>query len=121
MEVEMKMGMRGLRFLEERREWKLPGLLYADDLVMCGKLEEDLKAMVGSYVEVCRRRGLQVNAGKSKVMVVNGEDGLECEVRIRLEYVSELNIWDVFWMDESGTNEAVSKEGGMWEKGYKCH
>ena len=29
-------------------------------------------------VEVCRR-GLKVNAGKSKVMVLNGEEGLECE------------------------------------------
>ena len=34
--------------------------------------------MVGQFVEVCRRRGLKVNAGKSKVMVLNGEEGLEC-------------------------------------------
>ena len=26
--------------------------------------------------EVCRRRGLKFNAGKSKVMIMNGEDGL---------------------------------------------
>ena len=29
---------------------------------------------------VCRRRGLKVNADKSKVMALNGEEGLECEV-----------------------------------------
>ena len=34
--------------------------------------EEDLKAMVAT---VCRRRGLKVNAGKTKVMVLNGEEG----------------------------------------------
>ena len=32
------------------------------------------------FVEVCRRRGLHFNADKSKVMVMNGEEGLECEV-----------------------------------------
>ena len=28
--------------------------------------EEDLRVMVGCFAEVCRRRGLRVNAGKSK-------------------------------------------------------
>ena len=37
--------------------------------------------MVGQFAEVCRR-GLKVNAGKSKVMVLNREEGLECEVHI---------------------------------------
>ena len=34
---EVKMGMRriGVRFLEEEREWRLAGLLYADDSVLC--------------------------------------------------------------------------------------
>ena len=69
----------------------MPGLLYADDLVLCGELGEDLRVMVGWFAEVCRR-GLKVNAGRSKVMVLNGEEGLECEVHvdgIRLEHVSE--------------------------------
>ena len=42
--------------------------------------------------EVCRRRELKVNAGKRKVMILNGEEGLGCEVYvdgIRLEHVSE--------------------------------
>ena len=48
--------------------------------------------MVGLFVEVCRKRGLKVNAGKSKVMVLNGQEGSECEDHvdgIRLEHVSE--------------------------------
>ena len=28
---------------EEGRDWRLPGLLYADDWVLCGKSEEDLR------------------------------------------------------------------------------
>ena len=63
-----------MRFLEDGREWQLPGLLYAGDLVLCGESEEDLRAMVRWFAEVCRRRGLKVNAGKSKVVVLNEEE-----------------------------------------------
>ena len=37
----------------------------------------------GEFIEVCRRRGLKVNAGKFKVMVLNGEEGLDCEIYVR--------------------------------------
>ena len=47
---------------EEVRERRLPGFLYADDLVLCGKSKEDLRAMVGHFVEVCK-----VNPGKKMV------------------------------------------------------
>ena len=63
------------------REWRLPGLLYADDLMLCGKSEEILKEMVGRFFEVYRTKGLNVNAGKSRAMVYLD--------RVRLEYVSE--------------------------------
>ena len=75
----MRMGRMGVRFLEDGREWKLPGFLYADDLVLCGELEEELRVIVGLFIEVCRKRGLKVNVGKSKVMILNGEEGLESE------------------------------------------
>ena len=68
----------------------MPDLLYAGDLVLYGESEEDLRVMVGRFAEVCRIRGLKVNAGKSKVNVLNGEERLECEVHvdgIRLECV----------------------------------
>ena len=54
-------------FQEEGREWRFPGLLYAGDLIFCGESKEDLRAVVGRFLEVCRRRDLKVNAGKSKV------------------------------------------------------
>ena len=44
------------------------------------------------FAEVCRIRGMKVNAGMSKVMVLGGEEGLECEVCVDgmcLENVSE--------------------------------
>ena len=55
MKVKMEMGRRKVRFLEHGREWKLPGLLYADDLVLCGESEEELRATVGWFAEVCGR------------------------------------------------------------------
>ena len=78
----------------------MPGLLYADDLVLCGELEEDLRVMVGWLAEVFRRRGLKVNAGKSNVMVIKGEEEFECEVHvdwIHLEHASEFKYWGMFW------------------------
>ena len=78
--VMKKVKMRGVRremsFQEDEGEWRLPGLLFADDLVLCGESEEDLKVMVERFAEVCRRKGLKANASKSKVMVANGEVGL---------------------------------------------
>ena len=54
--------------------------MYAVDLVLYGKSGGDLRAIVVRFVEVCKRRGLKVNAGKSKVMVLGREEGLEGEV-----------------------------------------
>ena len=65
--------------MEGGRELRLHGLLYADDLVLCGQSEEDLRPIVGRFVEVCRRRGLKVDAGKRKVIVLSGEERLDCE------------------------------------------
>ena len=65
--------------------------------------------MVGRLAEVHRRRGVKVNASKTKVMVLNGEEGLECEVyidRICFEYVSEFKYLG-YVLDKSGTDGAV--------------
>ena len=51
--------------------------------------------MVGR-LKVCGRRGLKFNAGKSKVMLLGGEEGLENEVCVdgmRLEHVSEFKYF----------------------------
>ena len=87
----------------------MPSLLYADDLVLYGESEENLRAMVGRFADgVCRRRRLKGNAGKSKVMVLNGEEGLKCKVHIdgiRLEHVSKFKYLGCV-LDESFTDGA---------------
>ena len=63
---------------------------------------------MGRFAEVRRRRGLKVNAGKSKLMLLNGEAGLECEAHvgeIHLENVSKFKYLGGF-LDESGTDGA---------------
>ena len=77
-------------------------------MVLCGESEEDLKAIVRRFIEGCRRRVLKGSAGKSKVMVLGLEEGLECEVcvnRIRLDVVSEFKYLGCV-LDESGRDEA---------------
>ena len=69
-----------MRFLEEGREWRLLGLLYADDLVLCGESEEELREMVGRFAEVCRRKGLKFNVGKARtLLLLYGEQNLNEE------------------------------------------
>ena len=52
-EVKKGMGRSGVSFLEDGREWRLLGLLHADDLFLCGESEEDLRVMVGRFAGVC--------------------------------------------------------------------
>ena len=78
---------------------------------------------MGLFVEVCRRRGLKDSAGKSKVMVLSGEDGLECEVcvdGIRLEHVSEIKHLGCFGRIRYRIDR-MQHEGGEWEEGSKCY
>ena len=87
---------------------EIADLLYSDDLVLCCEYEEYLRAMVGVFVEVCRKKGLKVHGGKSKVMALNGEEGLEREVQlggIHLEHVSEFKYLGCV-LDESGADGA---------------
>ena len=68
-------------------------------MVLCGESDEDLRVKVGQFSEVCRRRRLKANAGKSKVMILNGEEGVECEVRVDgicLDHVSEFKYLGCF-------------------------
>ena len=100
--------MSGLGFLEGERGWRLSDLLHANNMVLCGESEKDLGKMVGRFFEMGRRRGLKPNTFKSKVMVLSGEEGLECEVHvdvIRLEHVSEFKYLGCI-LDESGTDGA---------------
>ena len=70
-EGEIKMGRIGVRFLEESKEWRLPGRCLGFMWGAGGRL----KVMLARFVEVCMRRGLKLNADKGKAVVLGGEEG----------------------------------------------
>ena len=43
--LKMRIGRKRVRFLELVGEWRLPCILYTDDLVLRGESEEDLRAL----------------------------------------------------------------------------
>ena len=70
--------------------------------------------MVGRFAEVYGRRGLKVKESKSKEMVLNEEEELECEVHvqgIRLDHVSEFKYLG-FVLDESGRDGVAWRVAG---------
>src|SRR5678815_2772543 len=92
-ELEVGVTRDSVRMMENEREWRVPYLLYEDDLVLCGESEESLRGLVERFGRVCKRRGLKVNVDKNKVMVVS-EDSPRCEVILdgeQLEQVSAVS------------------------------
>src|SRR5678816_1428656 len=97
--------------MENGDEWKVPYLLYADDLVLCGESEESLRRLVERFDRVCKSRGLKVNVDKSKVMVVS-EDSPQWEVMLdgeQLEQVSEFKYLE-YMLDEKGDDAECSRK-----------
>ena len=48
-ELEIVIWGMGLIFLEKRREWQLPNIMYIDDMVLCGESEEDWKGIIRMF------------------------------------------------------------------------
>ena len=70
-------------------------MLYADYLVLCTELEEDLRMMIENFVKEEKRRGLRMNADQRIVMVLGEEEGSVSEVSFdgrELERVSETSL-----------------------------
>ena len=49
---DMKMKAR---FLGKGREGILPGLLYADEQVLCGESKENLSLIIELFTEICKK------------------------------------------------------------------
>ena len=81
-----------MRFPEEGREWILLVSCIQMTWFYVAYLKKTFRTMAGRFVKVFKKRDLKVNTDKSKVMVLNGKEGLECEDLVdemRLEHVSE--------------------------------
>ena len=69
--------------------------------------------MVVHFIEVCKRRGLKVNAGEIKVMVLNGEERLEFRWGV-IGMSQNLNTWDVLLTNQVQTRHSVLER---WQVG----
>ena len=57
------------------------GLLFLEGIASCGESEEDLRSVIGSSLEVSKRKDLNLNADRRKVMELGGREGeLICEI-----------------------------------------
>ena len=108
--------------VSEGGEYRLPGLLYADDLVLSGEFEEDLKVMAGRFVEVRRGRGLIFNVDKRKVMMSHLDEGLKCKIHVvgaRLDQMSEFKYLGCV-LDESSTDDAKCRRKVAGRRKVAC-
>ena len=56
---------------------------------------EDVKVMVGRFIEVYKRKGLKVNAKKSKAMVLGEEEGFDgARLEQLLEFLHLMRVLD---------------------------
>ena len=65
--------------------------------------------MLGWFFEVCRKRGVKVNGGKRKVMTLNREERLECEVYVHVICLDQILEFKYlrYVLDESCRDRAV--------------
>ena len=106
-EWKVRIQGQGAELHENGSVWKIPACLYADDAVLFAESEENLQSMVSEFNRVCERRKLEVNAGKSKVMVferkkfdtvdfdkiyrVNRPNVRKCKITIGSEQLEEVS------------------------------
>ena len=121
-EVREKAGEVGACLWDARRncEWKVEWFMFADDTLLVGESEEKLDKLVKEFGNVCNRRKLTVNVGKSKVMRI-GKNREENELNVRLndrrmEEVESYRYLGVDVSSDGRMNEEVSHRIGEARK-----
>ena len=87
-------------------EWKLPVLLFADDTVLMSDNEWELNGLVNMFGEVCEKRNLKVNVGKSKVMIFERGEESDCEVRLNNQVMENVRSFKYL-------GSVMSKDGSI--------
>lgn len=75
---------RGVKILQNGEKWSLSNMIYANDAVLMGSSERDMKRLAESFAEVCKCCCFEVNVGKSKMLIDKreGESVYECNVQM---------------------------------------
>ena len=104
-EFKARVGRGGAQMELDGRVWYLMDALFADDTVLLAESEDELQRMVNEFSDVCSRRKLKVNAGKSKVMV------FERKVRERIDFENPYRL-----VSEVPLETAVEMNGMVMEE-----
>ena len=109
-EVNARVQERGVEMIgQEGNVWEVNQLLYADDTVLIGDSKESLQRLLNEFNNVCERRKLKVNVGKSKVMVCGKVERRErLNLRLNEEILEEVDSFRYL-------GSIVSKNGGVSE------
>ena len=67
-------------------------LRYADDIILVGETEEEVREMLDALVEMCRKYKLEINVDKTKVMKIGKTEG-EMEVNLGNEQLEEVTAF----------------------------
>ena len=109
-EVNARVQERGVEMIgQEGNVWEVNQLLYADDTVLIGDSKESLQRLLNEFNNVCERRKLKVNVGKSKVMVCGKVERRErLNLRLNEEILEEVDSFRYL-------GSIVGKNGGVSE------
>ncbi len=93
-EIKEKVRNKGAKLRFNGKDWSVVTCLFADDTVSLAESVEDLERVVNEFYDVCRRRKLKVNAGKSQVMVFERREGevINFNFRVRMPAVARCRI-----------------------------
>ena len=67
-------------------------LRYADDIILVGETEEEVKQMLDAMEEVCRKYKLEINVDKTKVMKIGRSEG-EMQINLGNELLEEVTAF----------------------------
>ena len=118
-EVRENVGEVGVKLWDNARrcEWKIEWLMFADDTVLVGDSEEKLQRLVSEFANVCWRRKLTVNVGKSKTMRINGNEN-EREIDISMNGAQMEMVESYKYLGVNVTSDGSSNNLGFISIGF---
>ncbi len=95
-EMKSKVVNAGAKLRLNGEVWSVVTCFFADDTVLLAESEGDLQRVVNEFHSVCERRKLKVNAGKSKMMVLERREeevvDFNIAYRVRLPTVARCRV-----------------------------
>ena len=62
----------------------IPGFFFADDMVLITESRADLEKQLSLLTDFCFKKQLEINADKTKIMIINGNDSNRLDWSIKI-------------------------------------